>query len=119
MWHFIEESTNKLCIIKLYYSSNNYLVNFELGGRDEETILKLYNRISNNYKKNYYVDNWQTFIKVITDNNERDLIVKEYTYPIEQVTTQIVQPGSLWYPEGFRSPCLPSSVGQGALHQFA
>ena len=23
------------------------------------------------------------------------------------VTTQIVQPGSLWYPEGFRSPCLP------------
>ena len=23
------------------------------------------------------------------------------------VTTQIVQPGSLWYPEGFRSSCLP------------
>ena len=51
MWHFIEESTNKLWIIKLYDSSNNYLVDFELGGRDEETLLKLYNRISNNYKK--------------------------------------------------------------------
>ena len=35
MWHFIEKSTNKLWIIKLYNSSNNYLVYFELGGRDE------------------------------------------------------------------------------------
>lgn len=57
MWHFIEESTNKLWIIKLYDSSNNCLVDFELDGRDEETLLKLYNRISNNYKKCYYVDN--------------------------------------------------------------
>ena len=84
MWHFIEESTNKLWIIKLYDSNNNYLVDFELGGRDEETFLKLYNRISNNYKKCYYVDNWQTFTKVLTDNSERHLIGKEYTYPIEQ-----------------------------------
>ena len=50
MWHFIEESTNKLWIIKSYDGNNNYLVNFELGGRDEETLLKLYNRILNNYK---------------------------------------------------------------------
>lgn len=84
MWHFIEESTNKLWIIKLYDSNNNYLVDFELGGRDEETFLKLYNRISNNYKKCYYVYNLQTFTKVLTDNSERYLIGKEYTYPIEQ-----------------------------------
>ena len=56
MWHFIEESTNKLWIIKSYDGNNNYLVNFELGGRDEETLLKLYNRTSNNYKKLGRVD---------------------------------------------------------------
>ena len=35
----------------MYDSSNNYLIYFELGGRDEETLLKLYNIISNDYKK--------------------------------------------------------------------
>ena len=70
-------------ILKLYDNSNNYL-DFKLDGSDEETLLRLYNRISNNYKKCYYVDNWQTFTKVLTDNSERHLIGKEYTYPIEQ-----------------------------------
>ena len=54
----------------LYNSSNKYLVDFELGGRNEETLLKIYNRISNNYKKKcYYVDNLQTITKLLTDNN--------------------------------------------------
>ena len=84
MWHFIKESTNKLWIIKLYNSGNWYLVDYELGGRDEKTFLILYYRISINCKKFYYVDNWQTFTNVLTDNNERHFIGKEYTYPIEQ-----------------------------------
>lgn len=57
MWHFIKESTNKLWIIKLYDSGNGYLVDYEFGGHDEKTFLRLYNRISINYKKFYYVDN--------------------------------------------------------------
>ena len=57
MWHFIKESTNKLWIIKLYNSGNWCLVDYELGGRDEKTFLRLYNRISINCKKFNYVDN--------------------------------------------------------------
>ena len=41
MWHFIKESTNKLWIIKLYDSGNGYLVDYELGGRDEKNFFKI------------------------------------------------------------------------------
>ena len=84
MWHFKDKKINKLWIIKIYDSTSEYLVDFEIGGRDEETLLKLYNRISNNCNIRYYVDDWKTFSKVLTDNNEKYFIGKEYTYPIEQ-----------------------------------
>ena len=84
MWHFKDKKINKLWIIKIYDSTSEYLVDFEIGGRDEETLLKLYNRIPNNCNIRYYVDDWKTFSKVLTDNNEKYFIGKEYTYPIEQ-----------------------------------
>ena len=84
MWHFLERKENKLWIIKLYDSINNKLVDFILGNRDENTFLTIYKRNKNRANSTYYIDNWTTFETVLKANNERYVIGKENTYPIEQ-----------------------------------
>lgn len=84
MWHFLERKENKLWIIKLYDSVNNKLVDFILGNRDENTFLTIYKRNKNRANSTYYIDNWTTFETVLKANNERYVIGKENTYPIEQ-----------------------------------
>ena len=84
MWHFLERKENKLWIIKLYDTVNNKLVDFILGNRDENTFLTIYKRNKNRANSTYYIDNWTTFETVLKANNERYVIGKENTYPIEQ-----------------------------------
>lgn len=45
MWHFEYRKQNKLWCIKIFDETSNKLVGFELGGRDEDTVLRLYNKI--------------------------------------------------------------------------
>ena len=84
MWHFKYKKQNKLWYIKIFDKTNNNLVDYELGGRDEEIVLRLYSRIRGSKNIIFYSDDWSTFQKVFTDNNEKDFIGKQYTPPIER-----------------------------------
>ena len=52
---------NKLWFIKIFDKTNNNLVGYELGGRDEETVLRLYSRIRDSKHIIFYSDDWSTF----------------------------------------------------------
>ena len=58
MWHFVFCKQNKLWCIKNFDETNNKLVDYELGWRDEDTVLRLYNRIRGTKNINFYSDDW-------------------------------------------------------------
>ena len=57
---------------------------YVLGNRDELTTLELYEKIKDYSGSFYKIDEWVTFEKVLKDKNEKFIVGKEYTYPIEQ-----------------------------------
>lgn len=84
IWHFLEHKKSKLLCIKIYNQTNKKLVGYELGGRDEETVLKLYHKIRKSANTTFYCDDWSTFRKVFNENNKKYRVGKDKTYPIEQ-----------------------------------
>ena len=55
-----------------------------MGGVDEETVLRLYNKTRGSRNITFHSDDWSTFQKVFTDNNEKYFVEKLYTPPIER-----------------------------------
>ncbi len=65
MWHYIGNKKNKLWIWKALDRNTGYLIDWECGGRDKQTLEKLTARLSTLNAKIYYTDKWQVYESVL------------------------------------------------------
>ena len=81
MWHYIRNKKNKLWIWKALDRNSGYLIDWECGGRDKQTLEKLMARLSPLNVKIYWTDKWQVYETVLpTSKHVQD---KAETYCID------------------------------------
>ena len=61
MWHYIQKKKNKLWIWKALDRNTGYLIDWECGDRDKETLEKLTTRLAALDVEVYYTDKWQVY----------------------------------------------------------
>lgn len=81
IWHFIKSKKNKLWIWKAFCRNTKQLIDWECGGRDHKTFLKLYERLKRWSAKLFCTDSYDVYSMVIKDTKLKQS--KSQTYRIE------------------------------------
>jgi insertion element IS1 protein InsB len=79
---FYRVKKNKLWIIKAIDRTSGKTIAWVTGGRDTQTVKRLYEKIKHCTKAAFYTDDWDAFAKVFPKN--RHIIGKKHTASIER-----------------------------------
>lgn len=79
---FYRVKKNKLWVIKAIDRKSGKTIAWVTGGRDTQTVKKLYEKIKHCTKATFYTDDWDAFAKVLPKN--RHVIGKQHTVAIKR-----------------------------------
>jgi insertion element IS1 protein InsB len=79
---FYRVKKNKLWVIKAIDRTSGKTIAWVTGGRDTQTVKRLYEKIKHCTKATFYTDDWDAFSKVLPKN--RHVIGKQHTASIER-----------------------------------
>ncbi len=82
MWHYIGKKKNKLWIWKALDRNTGYLIDWQCGGRNTETLEKLTSRLKTLNVKMYYTDKWQVYESILPAS--KHVQTKAETHRIER-----------------------------------
>ena len=82
MWHYIGNKKNKLWIWKVLDRNTGYLIDWECGGRNKETLEKLTTRLAALDVEVYYTDKWQVYETLLPAS--KHVQMKAETHRIER-----------------------------------
>ena len=82
MWHYIGNKKNKLWIWKVLDRNTGYLIDWQCGGRNTETLEKLTSRLKTLNVKMYYTDKWQVYESILPAS--KHVQTKAETHRIER-----------------------------------
>ncbi len=82
MWHYIQNKKNKLWIWKVLDRTTGYLIDWECGARDKETLEKLATRLAALNVSVYWTDKWQVYESLLPAS--KHVQTKAETHRIER-----------------------------------
>ena len=82
MWHYIGKKKNKLWIWKALDRNTGYLIDWQCGGRNTETLEKLTHRLKALNVKMSYTDKWQVYESILPAS--KHVQTKAETHRIER-----------------------------------
>ena len=82
MWHYIGKKKNKLWIWKVLDRTTGHLIDWECGGRNEETLKKLTTRLDTLDVKVYFTDKWHVYETLLPAS--KHVQTKSETHRIER-----------------------------------
>ena len=85
LWHFIEKKKNKLWVWKAYDRNSGRLIDWELGGRDSQTLAKMLKRLLSWKVTVYCTDDWKPYRELLDEHPDAfHVITKSETVGIER-----------------------------------
>ena len=85
LWHFIEKKKNKLWVWKAYDRNSGRLIDWELGGRDSQTLEKMLKRLLAWKVTVYCTDDWKPYRELLENHADAfHVITKSETVGIER-----------------------------------